>query len=106
EHLGWMGRLTGRALLGGGFCVLLGVILLPARASITAAIAGRVRNLRVSGRPQGNETVTQEPKPGSVHSFVIQMVDGVARCRKATAAEVPTTLRRREDRGGPVRDLL
>jgi len=106
EHHRWIGRRSVRALLAGGLCVLLGVILLPARASITAGIAGRVRNLRVSGRPQGNETVTQEPKPGSVHSFVIQMVDGVARCRKATAAEVPATLPRREDRGVPVRDLL
>ena len=106
EHRRWIARRNGRALVAGGLSVLICFALFPAGTSTIAGIAGRARNLRMSGMPQGNETTTQEPKPGGIDSFVIRMVDGVAKCRKATAAEVPATLPRRDDRGVPVRELL
>ncbi len=106
EHCRWIRRRNARALMAGGLSVLLFFALHPAGASAIAAIALRARNLSMSGMPQGNETTTQKPQTSTVDSFVIQMVNGVARCREATAEEVPATLPRREDRGVPVRELL
>jgi hypothetical protein len=60
----------------------------------------------MTAMPQDNEAVNQKPQTSSVDSFVIQMVNGVARCREATAEEAPGTLPRHEDRGVSVRELL
>ena len=48
----------------------------------------------------------QSKSEGGGDSFIIEMIDGVSTCRKATPNEVPSTLPRPDDRGIPVRELL
>ncbi len=53
-----------------------------------------------------SEVISPKAESSGVDSFVIQMVNGRATCRAATAEEIPSTLPRPDDRGVPARDLL
>lgn len=90
ENYSWLQPRNLRALLSTSLSVLLFFTLLP----------------RASAVPQGNGAANQKPQTSSLDSFVIQVIDGVARCRNATAAEAPATVPRLEDRGVPIKELL
>ncbi len=56
-------------------------------------------------RRSSKDTKQKITKSG-VDSFTIEMVNGLATCRDATAAEAPSTLPRPSDRGVPTREIL
>ena len=63
--------------------------------------------------PAGFQAITHlhadpehEKGTSGVDSFIIEMIDGVATCRQATLAEIPSTLPKAGEEGVPVKDVV